>query len=156
MILASWLRRAVMRMLMPGAKEGGRRVNSSDAGGQSAWSSAFSKLDAVKDIMTVKRVFGDAYQADGTTIIPVAAIRGGGGGGGGEGVTPEAQGTGSGGGLGFGVNLRPVGVFVVKEGAVSWSPSVDVMRMVLGGQLVAFAAILTFGRILTQRRRHRS
>ena len=48
-------------------------------------SEALSKLDAVKDTMSVQRVFGDAYQVDGTTIIPVALVRGGGGGGGGAG-----------------------------------------------------------------------
>jgi uncharacterized spore protein YtfJ len=89
------------------------------------------------------------------TVIPVAAVRSGGGGGGGEGVAPDPHGTGSGAGLGFGVSARPVGVFVVKDGAVTWSPSIDVMRIVLGGQLVACAAILAVSRILTHRRRHR-
>jgi uncharacterized spore protein YtfJ len=124
--------------------------------GESALSRALSRLDAIKEVLTVKRVFGDAYEADGVTVIPVAAVRGGGGGGGGEGVAPNAQGTGSGAGLGFGVNVRPVGVFAVKDGTVTWSPSIDVMRIVLGGQLVALAGIIAFGRILTHRRRHRS
>src|SRR4051812_49276230 len=93
-------------------------------------SSALSRLDAVNDVLTVKRVFGDAYQVDGVTVIPVAAVRGGGGGGGGEGDAPQAQGTGSGGGMGFGVNVRPVGALVVEDGAVNWVPVVDVMRIV--------------------------
>ena len=120
-----------------------------------ALSSALSKLDAVKDVLTVKRVFGDAYTVDSVTVIPVAAVRGGGGGGGGEGDAPEAQGTGSGGGVGFGVNVRPVGALVVEDGAVSWVPAVDVMRIVFGGQLVAIAGILVIGRVLTHRRQHR-
>ena len=129
---------------------------SSHSDGSSALASALSKLDAVQDILTVKRVFGDAYEIDGVTVIPVAVVRGGGGGGGGEGDAPDAQGTGSGAGLGFGVNVRPVGVFVVSDGTVAWSPSVDVMRIVLGGQLLALAGILVFGRVLTHhRRRHR-
>ena len=128
-------------------------VSSTDA--ESSVSSALAKLDAVKDILTVKRVFGDAYQADGATVIPVAAVRGGGGGGGGEGSGPDAQGAGSGAGLGFGVDARPVGVFVVKDGTVTWSPSIDVMRIVLGGQLVALAGIFALSRILRHRRRHR-
>jgi len=45
---------------------------------------ALSKLDAVRDVLTLKRVFGEAYEVNGVTVIPVAAIRGGGGGGGGE------------------------------------------------------------------------
>ncbi len=126
------------------------------AGGESALSGALSRLDAFKDVLTVKRVFGDAYEMEGVTVIPVAAVRGGGGGGGGEGDAPDAQGTGSGAGLGFGVNVRPVGVFVVKDGAVTWSPSIDPMRIVMGGQLVALAGILVLGRIFTHHRRHRN
>lgn len=116
---------------------------------------ALSKLDAVKDVLTVKRVFGDAYELDGVTMIPVATVRGGGGGGGGEGDAPDAQGSGSGAGAGFGVAVRPLGAFVVKDGTVNWSPSIDVMRVVLGGQLVALAGVLVLGRVLSHRRRHR-
>jgi uncharacterized spore protein YtfJ len=128
----------------------------SNTAADSNLASALSKLDAVKDSLTVKRVFGDAYEADGVTVIPVAAVRGGGGGGGGEeGSTPDAPGAGSGVGVGFGVDLRPVGVFVVKDGTVTWSPSVDVMRIVLGGQLVALAGIIVLGGVLRHRRRRR-
>jgi uncharacterized spore protein YtfJ len=130
-------------------------MSSSYTAEKSALSSALSKLDAVKDVLTVKRVFGDAYAVDGVTVIPVAAIRYGGGGGGGEGDAPEARGTGSGAGLGFGVNVRPLGAFVVKDGTVAWSPSIDVVRIVTGGQLVALAGILVVGRVLMHRRRHR-
>ncbi|HEX5586913.1 MAG TPA: spore germination protein GerW family protein [Acidimicrobiia bacterium] len=122
---------------------------------QAPLSVALSKLDAVRDVLTVKRVFGDAYEVDGVSVIPVAAVRGGGGGGGGEGDAPDSQGSGSGAGLGFGVNVRPVGAFVVKEGTVTWSPSIDTMRIVLGGQLVALAGILVLGRVLTHRRHRR-
>lgn len=128
-------------------------MSSSQTDSESALGSALSKLDAFQDALTVKRVFGDAYEVEGVTVIPVAAVRGGGGGGGGEGDAPDAQGTGSGAGLGFGVNVRPVGAFVVKDGEVTWSPSIDVMRIVTGGQLVAIAGILVLGRILTRHRR---
>ncbi|MEX2099889.1 MAG: spore germination protein GerW family protein [Acidimicrobiia bacterium] len=109
------------------------------------------RLDAVKDTMTVSRVFGEAYLVDGVTVIPVAAVRGGGGGGGGEGDAPGDQGSGSGGGVGFGVTARPVGVYVVKDGTVSWQPSVDVMRIILGGQILGFFALLTLRRLLSRR-----
>jgi uncharacterized spore protein YtfJ len=113
-----------------------------------------SKLDMVKDVVTVKRVFGDAYEADGATVIPVAAVRGGGGGGGGEGRGPGEQGTGSGTGVGLGVQARPVGVYVVKDGgAVEWQPAVDVTRIVVGGQLVAVAFLLVVRSVLVHRRR---
>jgi uncharacterized spore protein YtfJ len=118
-----------------------------------AISNALGRLDAVKDLISVKRVFGDAYEVDGTRVIPVAAVRGGGGGGGGTG--PEEQAQGSGAGMGFGVNARPVGVFVVKDGEVEWTPAVDVVRIVVGGQLVALAAILLLRGVLMRRARRR-
>ncbi|HET7487396.1 MAG TPA: hypothetical protein VFJ85_05660 [Acidimicrobiales bacterium] len=125
--------------------------------GESALSSALSRLDAVKEILTVRRVFGEPFEAGGVTVIPVAAVRGrgGGGGGSGEGAPPNGRNTGSGTGLGFGVSARPVGVFAVKDGAVEWSPSVDVTRIVLGGQLVGLVGILALRRILTTWGRHR-
>ena len=72
-----------------------------------------------------------------------------------EGDAPDAQGSGAGGGAGFGVIVRPVGTVVVANGTVSWVPSVDVSRIVFGGQVVAIVGILVFGRVLTHRRRHR-
>ena len=114
-----------------------------------------AKIEGVKDVMSVRRVFGEAYQVDDVTIIPVALIRGGGGGGGDEGDAGNngSQGTGSGGGMGFGVDARPVGVYIVKGGEVSWQPAIDVMRVVLGGQLLGLVAILTLRSIVRRRRR---
>ena len=109
-------------------------------------SSVLDKLGAVKDTMTVSRVFGESYQVDGVTIVPVATVRGGGGGGGGEGTPPGGEGTGTGAGLGFGVIVRPLGVYIVKDGDVRWQPAIDVLRVVVGGQLLALAAILAFRR----------
>jgi uncharacterized spore protein YtfJ len=111
-------------------------------------SSMLDKLGAVKDTMTVSRVFGESYQVDGVTIVPVATVRGGGGGGGGEGTPPGRDGTGA--GLGFGVIVRPLGVYIVKDGDVRWQHAIDVLRVVVGGQLLALAAILAL------RRRRRS
>ncbi len=119
------------------------------------FSDVFARIDAVKDALTVKRVFGDAYQVNGTTIIPVAAVRGGGGGGGGEGTAPDQEGTGTGAGMGFGLNDRPVGVYILENGTTSWVPAVDVTRIVLGAQVVALAAVLVLGRVLRHRERHR-
>ena len=42
-------------------------------------SSVLDKLGAVKDAMTVSRAFGENYQVDGVTVVPVATVRGGGG-----------------------------------------------------------------------------
>jgi uncharacterized spore protein YtfJ len=121
---------------------------------ESRISAALEKLDAVKDVLTVKRVFGDPYQLDGVTLVPVATLRGGGGGGGGEGSDPASQGTGSGAGMGFGVNARPLGVYAVKDANVQWRPAIDVMRLVAGCQFVAVVALFTIGRIRTHRRHH--
>jgi len=90
-------------------------------------------LAGVQDAMTARRVFGEPVLVDGVTVIPVASIRGGGGGGG-----RLAEG-----GAGFALNARPTGVFVVRDGDARWRPAIDVNRVILGGQLVAIAALLT-------------
>ncbi len=107
-------------------------------------------LDGVKDVLTVRRVFGEPYAVGDVTIITVASVRGGGGGGGGEGVGPDdgKEGSGAGGGLGFGVHARPIGVYVIRDGKVTWQPSIDVMRIVLGGQILGALAILTLRKLL--------
>jgi uncharacterized spore protein YtfJ len=115
---------------------------------------ALSKLDAIKDIMAVRRVFGEAYELDGASIIPVAAVRGAGGGGGGGATDPQTDAAGSGLGVGFAVDARPVGVLVVKDGEVTWRPTFDVMRIVLGaGQLLGVALFLAWRRGLLRRLR---
>jgi uncharacterized spore protein YtfJ len=117
--------------------------------------SVLERLDAVKDAMSVSRAFGESYHVEGITIIPVAVVRGGGGGGGGSGTardgTSGEKGTGSGAGLGYGAVVRPIGVIAVKDGKVSWQPTIDVMRIILGGQLLGLAAILTIRRLLGRR-----
>jgi uncharacterized spore protein YtfJ len=113
---------------------------------------ALSRLDAVRDLLTVKHVFGESYEKDGVTVIPVADVRGGGGGGGGGGTDPRGQGQGSGTGMGFGVKVRPAGAFVIKNGNVSWMPAIDVTRIALGGQIVALATLLLLRRALIHRR----
>ena len=109
-------------------------------------------LQQIREALTVKRVFGDPYERDGATVIPVAAVRGGGGGGHGEGAGPQAVGKGSGSGGGFGVSARPAGVYVIEGNSVSWRPAVDVNRIVLGGQIVVVVALLVLRSVL----RHRS
>jgi uncharacterized spore protein YtfJ len=93
-------------------------------------------LSQAKDAITVKRVFGEPFERDGVTIVPVAAVRGGAGGGSGQ----DANGDGSGSGSGFGVSGRPVGIYLIdKNGQVSWQPAFDLNRVILGGQLVGVA-----------------
>ena len=55
---------------------------------------AMEAVNQAKDVITVRRVYGEPYQDDGLTIIPAAKVTGGGGGGG------DTEGNG---GVGFGV-----------------------------------------------------
>ena len=105
-----------------------------------------------RDALTVKRVFGEPYEKNGMTVVPVARVRGGAGGGGGE--SPQGEGKGSGGG--FGMSARPVGMFVVRGEDVSWRPAVDVSRIAIGGQVVAIVALLTVRSIVRTRAKARS
>ena len=105
-----------------------------------------------RDTLTVKRVFGEPYEKDGMTVIPVAKIRGGAGGGGGEG--PEGQNKGS--GSGFSVGARPVGAYLIRDGDLAWRPAIDVNRAILGGQVVAIVALLTLRAIVRARSKRRA
>ncbi|SRR6266567_4053413 len=109
-----------------------------------------STIDRARDVMSGRLVFGESFEQNGVTVIPAARIQGGAGGGGGEG--PEGQG-GRGGGSGFGLSARPVGAFVIKGGDVTWKPAIDLNRLILGGQIVALAAILTVRSIAKARAR---
>jgi hypothetical protein len=97
-------------------------------------------LQSAQDAMTARRVFGDPIQADGATIVPVAVVGGGGGGG----VRGEQ------GGVGYGMGARPAGVYVIRNGRVSWRPAVNVNLIVAGGQLVAVAALFALRPVLTR------
>jgi len=119
---------------------------------ETALAGVLAKLDAVRDTMTVSRVFGEPYRLDGVTIVPVAAVRGGGGGGGGEGTGPaDTEAAGSGAGLGFGVDVRPIGVYVVDDNGVHWRPAVDTLRIVLRAQVVAAVALIALSRLRCHR-----
>jgi uncharacterized spore protein YtfJ len=97
-------------------------------------------LRGVVDGVKAGTVFGAPVSDNGLTVLPVARIAGGGGGGRGDGSNGRGA-DGSGGGLGL--SARPVGVYVIGDGKVTWSPAVDVTRVILGGQLVGIVALLT-------------
>jgi len=105
----------------------------------------------VQDAASVKRVFGEPYEKDGVTVIPVAKVGAGGGGGGGEGQGGEGKGSGWGGGGGFGG--QPVGAFVIRNGKVQWRPAVDVTAIILRAQAIVIAALLTLRAIEKTRAR---
>ncbi len=107
-------------------------------------------ISGARDVISVKRVYGEPYEKNGLTVIPAATVRGGGGGGMGEGDDGE-----SGGGGGFGLIARPSGAWIVEDGDVTWKPAIDVNRIVLGVQVIALTAILVRGRVLLARSRRR-
>jgi uncharacterized spore protein YtfJ len=108
-------------------------------------------MQQTRDSLTVTRLFGEPYERNGITVIPVAVVRGGGGGGGGEGASPDGVGTGSGSGGGFALAAKPAGVYVVDGNRVSFRPAVDINRIILGGQIVGIVALLVLRSILRHR-----
>lgn len=69
------------------------------------------------------RVYGQPYQiADGTTVIPVAKVRGG-----------------------------ALGVFVIKDGVARWIPAVDATRVALMGILVGLVSATLAGVAMVRR-----
>ena len=113
--------------------------------------SVFDNLRGTRDALSVKRVFGDAYEVGGASVIPVARVAGGAGGGGGEGTRNDE--TGGGFGTGFGLQARPVGVYEVRNGEVVWKPAVDVNRLARGGQILAGVIAVCATLVLLLRRR---
>jgi uncharacterized spore protein YtfJ len=122
-------------------------------------------LDQARDAMTVKRVFGDPYEKDGLTVIPVANVMGGAGAGGGIGVGVRPGGAGdeaaadadddatvgageSGYGMGYGLRASPAGVYVIKGGEVEWKPALDTNRLALQRAGVMIVGLLVLRSII--------
>jgi uncharacterized spore protein YtfJ len=116
-------------------------------------------LGQARDAMTVKRVFGDPYEKDGLTVIPVANVMGGAGAGGGPGAAARMAGAdkgtggdagveGSGGaadtgyGMGYGLRATPAGVYVIRAGEVEWKPAVDMNGVAIQRTVLAVVALL--------------
>jgi uncharacterized spore protein YtfJ len=120
-------------------------------------------LNHARDAMTVKRVFGDPYEKDGITVIPVANVMGGAGGGGGSSAgVPSATGDAavadgapeSGYGIGYGLRATPAGVYVIKDGGVEWKPAIDMNRLALqrtGAIIVGLFVLRSIIRTLARR-----
>ena len=118
-------------------------------------------IEASRDTLNVSRSFGQAYEVDGATIIPVAKVMGGSGTGYGTGsggakadesAGPHAEG--SGGGGGYGTRVKPLGAYVVRDGQMSWQPAIDINRAILGGQVVGIALIVAYACL--RRARHKA
>ncbi|MCL2092023.1 MAG: hypothetical protein FWH11_12645 [Micrococcales bacterium] len=98
--------------------------------------------DAVQDVVSIRRVYGEAYQQGETLVIPVAKVIGGSGLGVGGGADKDGADGGGGGGC-FATRVRATGVFVVDDTGVRWHPAFDLNRAVLVGQIVLGAVIVT-------------
>jgi len=94
-------------------------------------------LRKAKETVDIHQVFGEPYDRDGVTIIPVARITGGGGGG--SGMAPGA--TEAGAGMGYGFRAEPAGAFVINGDKVKWEPAINVNAIVLGSFVVGIVAI---------------
>jgi uncharacterized spore protein YtfJ len=103
-------------------------------------------IEAARDSLTVRRVYGEPYERNGVTMIPAASVQGGGGGGSGD--QPDGK---TGGGGGFGLRAKPVGAYVIRGEEVSWEPALDLNRAILGGQLVALVGLLVLRSIRRRR-----
>jgi hypothetical protein len=90
--------------------------------------SAAGAKRAARDPELVNRVYGEPLQIDGVTIIPVAAVRRCGR----QGSGDKGEKCGS-----SCVNVRPVGLVVIRDGRVDWTPAFDLNRLAL-----ALAALL--------------
>jgi uncharacterized spore protein YtfJ len=94
-------------------------------------------ISAARDSMTVKRVYGEAYERNGVAIIPAANVQGGAGGGSGE--DPDGR---TGGGGGFGIRATPAGAYVIRGDQIRWQPALNLNLVILGCQLLGLAALL--------------
>ncbi len=111
-------------------------------------------LETIREVVdnaAAGTVFGTPITQDGVIVLPVARVRGGGGGGGGNNPAadgPEAAGFGG----GLGLSAKPLGVFVIRDGGVTWRPAIDVNKVIIGVQIVAVVALFV-ARALARRRR---
>jgi hypothetical protein len=55
-------------------------------------------------------------------------------------------------GGGFGLRAMPAGMYVIKNGEVSWRPALDINRIIAGAQIVVALSLLTLRAIMKARR----
>jgi uncharacterized spore protein YtfJ len=132
-------------------KLGGEEIQEVDEMAEAENTDVRGILQGIIDGVKAGTVFGEPIEKDGAVVLPVARISGGGGGGQGR-DSGEPERNGSGGGLGL--MARPVGVYVLRDDKVTWVPAVDVTRIVLGGQLVVAAVLLTIRTVIKVRHMH--
>ena len=105
-------------------------------------------LRGLVDNAAVGKVFGNPIVLGEMIVLPVAKIGSGGGGGTGTGPAEDGQ-ENAGAGGGFGMSAKPLGVFVLRDGKVTWRPAIDINKVIIGGQIVAVTALLVARAVLT-------
>ena len=98
-----------------------------------------NRIGQVHERASVRTVFGEPFQVDGRTIIPVAKVQYGFGFGVGRSKEKEKEDeeSGEGGGGGAGVSIRPIAVLEITGQETKVKPVVDVTRLALAGMLLA-------------------
>ena len=98
-----------------------------------------NRIGQVHERASVRTVFGEPFQVDGRTIIPVAKVQYGFGFGVGRSKEKEKEEeeSGEGGGGGAGVSVRPVAVLEITAQETKVKPVVDVTRLAMAGMLLA-------------------
>jgi hypothetical protein len=102
-------------------------------------------ISAARHVISVKRVYGDPYEKNGLAVIPAAIVGGVAASASGDQTVDES------GERACGLMARPSGAWIIQGDQVTWKPAIDVNRIVLGGQIIAFTAIFMAGRILLAR-----
>ncbi len=132
------------------------------------------------DALSVRRVFGEPYERDGTLVIPVARVVGGNGLASGHGdgeldehapagadapgapaapapsprrLHPHWRGGGAGDAGSYFARVKPLGVYVMDDKGVRWRPALDLNRVILGGQAVGATFVLALAWAVRKRRR---
>lgn len=98
-----------------------------------------NRIGQVHERATVRTVFGEPFQVNGRTIIPVARVQYGFGFGAGRTSEKEKEEeeSGEGGGGGAGVSIRPVAVLEITGQDTKVKPIIDVTRLALAGMVLA-------------------
>ncbi len=109
-----------------------------------------NRIGQMHERATVKTVFGEPYQVNGRTVIPVAKVSYWFGFGAGRGNAKINGANESGGGGGGRVSVRPVGVLEMSGTETRLKPIVDVTRLAIAG--MALVAWNTFWITYTVRR----
>jgi hypothetical protein len=98
----------------------------------------------------VARVWGATGSGSGSGEV---GPRSGAAGAEGEDVPAAGVQQGHGGGGGYGVHVKAVGVFVVDGSGTRWQPTLDLNRVILGGQVVGAVVISALALAWAIRRR---